>query len=232
MESVSDRYRVVAPDLHGYGRSDPLPEDGKPFFVHDAGIVWAFLESDGPAHIVGHSLGGAVALAAARRPESILSLTLIEPVLFGLLIEADDPEQSDPLPMARALKAGLDAGRPDEAARAFVAFWSGQAAFDAMPPKVQDYTIKTIARVYAEFEGLQPEVPGALSLSDAKALPMPVHVVLGGATRSSAKAIAELLKKTIRQVEVTEISGAAHMAAVTEPELINPKIAAFLDAHC
>ena len=30
-ERLSDGFRVLAPDLHGYGGSDPLPDDGRPF---------------------------------------------------------------------------------------------------------------------------------------------------------------------------------------------------------
>ncbi len=29
MEAAGDRYRFLAPDLHGYGKSDPLPESAR-----------------------------------------------------------------------------------------------------------------------------------------------------------------------------------------------------------
>ena len=74
-------YQVIVPDRPGHGRSaDP----GRP---DDAALdaVWlADMLGDG-AHLVGHSFGGCVALAAtAMRPEAVRSLTFIEPAMLGL----------------------------------------------------------------------------------------------------------------------------------------------------
>lgn len=226
---LGDRFRVIAPDLHGYGRSDPLPNDGQPWFMHDAEMIGTFLDAEGPAHLVGHSLGGAAAFAAARGRTGILSLTMIEPVLFGLLEEAGHPEAGDPLPAARRLCAALDAGDREAAARGFVAFWSGRGAFDAMDARTRAYVADTLGRVRREFEELSPATPGAPSLADARRLDLPVLLVRGGATRPSARAIVDLLAGAIPGARVVDVPGAAHMAAVTDPELINPHIAAFLD---
>lgn len=54
----------------------------------------------GPAHLVGHAYGGAVAaLAAARRPDLVCDLVLAEPSLFAF---ADRPEAADALGVMRA----------------------------------------------------------------------------------------------------------------------------------
>ena len=231
IEAVEDRFHVIAPDLHGYGRSDPLPEDGRPFFAHDTNMVRAFLDESGPAHIVGHSLGGAAGLAIARQRLPLLSLTMIEPVLFGLLTEAGRPEGYDPQPVHEEIVQQLDAGDAGAAARAFVGFWSGGGAFDAMAPHVQGYIKATIRRVRADFDGLLPSRADALKLRDARDLRLPVHLICGGETRALAKAIVELLAETIPGAVRTDVPGAAHMAAATDPGLINPHIAAFLGAN-
>src|SRR5262245_39392119 len=85
---LSGRYRVLAPDLYGYGGS-PMPPDGAFTLAHEAEIVRALLQrAGGAAHLVGHSYGGAVALhVALRYGASVLSLALIEPVAFHLLRE-------------------------------------------------------------------------------------------------------------------------------------------------
>ena len=77
---LADDYRLLLVDRRGFGSSPP---DGRVDFERDADDV-ADLLDDG-AHLVGHSYGGVVSLlAAARRPDAVRSLVLIEPPAFGL----------------------------------------------------------------------------------------------------------------------------------------------------
>ncbi len=79
-------WQLLVPDRPGHGRS---PDPGRPDDAQADGAIVADLLGDG-AHLVGHSFGGAVALAAAaRRPDAVRSLTLIEPAMQLLAI--DDP---------------------------------------------------------------------------------------------------------------------------------------------
>jgi pimeloyl-ACP methyl ester carboxylesterase len=78
--TLADSYRLLLLDRRGFGASPP---DGRVDFDRDADDVAALL-GDG-AHLVGHSYGGVVSLvAAARRPEAVRSLVLIEPPAFGV----------------------------------------------------------------------------------------------------------------------------------------------------
>jgi pimeloyl-ACP methyl ester carboxylesterase len=78
--SLSDRYKLLLIDRRGFGASPP---DGRVDFDRDADDVVDLL-GDG-AHLVGHSYGGVVCLlAAARRPDAIRSLVLIEPPAFSV----------------------------------------------------------------------------------------------------------------------------------------------------
>src|SRR5579875_931120 len=71
------RYRVIAYDRRGYGRSTPretLPPD---FYDEDAADLMGLLDRLGieRAYLVGHSGGGTTALlAAARYPERVRAL--------------------------------------------------------------------------------------------------------------------------------------------------------------
>jgi pimeloyl-ACP methyl ester carboxylesterase len=73
--------RAVALDLRGHGRSDP-PTDGAYAIPSLADDVWAVADARGLERVmfVGHSMGGAVAIAcAAARPERTAGLLLVDP---------------------------------------------------------------------------------------------------------------------------------------------------------
>jgi pimeloyl-ACP methyl ester carboxylesterase len=77
---LADRLEIVAPNRRGF---PPGPDVGEVDFEDEA--VW-FQPFLGPGtHVVGHSYGGVIALlAAAKRPEHIRSLTVIEPPALGV----------------------------------------------------------------------------------------------------------------------------------------------------
>ncbi|WP_432564443.1 alpha/beta fold hydrolase [Kineococcus sp. SYSU DK003] len=90
VELLADRYRCWAVDLAGFGGSDPMPV---PASVPRLGaFVAAFCAQaglDGPVHVVGNSLGGAVALQfAVDHPARVRSLALADPAGFGREVTA------------------------------------------------------------------------------------------------------------------------------------------------
>ncbi|KAA9156472.1 acetoin dehydrogenase dihydrolipoyllysine-residue acetyltransferase subunit [Amycolatopsis acidicola] len=89
-EPLSETRTVHALDLPGHGESTKDVGDGSLDTL--AGAVLGFLAAQGieRAHLVGHSLGGAVAVAvAAREPGRVESLTLVAPAGFGDEVNAD-----------------------------------------------------------------------------------------------------------------------------------------------
>lgn len=78
-------HRVISLDLAGFGESDPLP--GRTTLPPLADHVLAFLDALGetrPMHVIGNSLGGAVAmLLSLRRPDRVRSLVLVASAGFG-----------------------------------------------------------------------------------------------------------------------------------------------------
>jgi pyruvate dehydrogenase E2 component (dihydrolipoamide acetyltransferase) len=87
-QPLAESHTVVALDLPGHGASDKDVGDGSLGMLADT--VAGFLDALGfaRAHLVGHSLGGAVAAAVAKAaPGKVASLTLLAPA--GYTPEAD-----------------------------------------------------------------------------------------------------------------------------------------------
>ncbi len=89
-ESLAERRRTIALDLPGHGGSSKEVGPGTVGFL--AGELMAILAALGidRAHLVGHSLGGAVSLdLALNHPEAAASLTLVASAALGPEINID-----------------------------------------------------------------------------------------------------------------------------------------------
>src|SRR3954451_14238532 len=94
-KGLADRHRVTLLDLPNHGHS---PWTDRVDYVDMAGLVAAELESFGePVTLVGHSMGGKVAMTLAlRRPELLRALVVVDiapveyPVSGG---RTDDPDE-------------------------------------------------------------------------------------------------------------------------------------------
>lgn len=97
LEVLRGRYSAIAPDLPGHGRSDPLPSSS-PSIRDYSEAVAGLMETLGTreAAVVGHSMGGAVALQLALdHPEKVRALVLantgaklgVSPLLLQVLRE-------------------------------------------------------------------------------------------------------------------------------------------------
>lgn len=79
MELLADRFTVVAPDLLGHG-SSPVPDDPSEY-TRDRTLVDLddiIADLDGRPVLVGHSLGGYLALAyAATRPDAVRGVVVL-----------------------------------------------------------------------------------------------------------------------------------------------------------
>jgi pyruvate dehydrogenase E2 component (dihydrolipoamide acetyltransferase) len=81
--------RVIALDLPGHGGSARDVGTGDAETLRQAVEAFVAARDFGPMHLVGHSLGGALAaLLAARKPDLVRSLTLIAPAGLGTEINA------------------------------------------------------------------------------------------------------------------------------------------------
>ena len=93
-DALSGRYRVILPDARGHGASATLANQW--YTVAElAQDVLAILDAEGvaQAHLIGHELGGATALAIAQQsPTRVASLVLIEPAASFVLDNDSEPK--------------------------------------------------------------------------------------------------------------------------------------------
>lgn len=172
--SVSFKARTLALDLPGHGEA--VGYEGAGPIGLAAKAVLATLEEHGieTAHLVGHSMGGAVSsLAAVMKPERIASLTLLAPGGYGtefnhpLLMEWAQARTEDEL---RGLLPRFF-GPTYEVSDKIVAF---QHHLRSRPGAVE---MLTAIATGMSSDGTQ----GVLPIADILALPMPKTVLWGTA---------------------------------------------------
>ena len=222
---LASRFRLIVIDRRGYGQSPDAVESldaagGERRGGHnaDADDVIGVL---GPgAHLVGHSYGAVVALlAAARRPDLIRSLTLIEPVAYALADEdpvvalalarqragvANMPEDLSPAQFLRASYATaglpLPAATPQRlraAATAMRELPYAQAVFSLRP-------VAAAAWPKLVISGDWITAPGQYRAYSGDAMMACAHVVAG-------KIGARLLR----------VAGASHWPHAQQPWIVN-----------
>lgn len=95
--SLQEKFNCLAPDLRGFGKSEGSPSALGYFFFEYVADMIALIQSlspNQPIHLVGHSLGGAVAaVLAGSFPEKIKSLINVEGFGFQRLKERSGPQR-------------------------------------------------------------------------------------------------------------------------------------------
>jgi pimeloyl-ACP methyl ester carboxylesterase len=229
-EALSDRYRVRAPNLYGYGETTPWPPEQPQPLHAQAELVLAVCDDLGErVDLVGHSFGATVALKAAGLLGSRAgSLVLIEPNPAWLL------QQADRMPAFLELRDLRDhvkhfgaLGDWEAVARRFADYWIGDGAWDAMPEKRRAAFVEALPPNFSEWDTVMDEQS---SLDDVAALGCRTLVMSDASARRPLRELAELLAGACPAWTFHSIADGGHMAPVTRPDLVDPVIRAFLDA--
>jgi len=227
-EFLQARWHVLAPDFHGYGRTDPRPGHASPGLGDDAALVDAILgRSTERFHLVGHSYGGAVALRlACDRPARLLSLTLIEPVAFHLLARAPDGTREHDLlrevaSIAAAVADAAATGDDDRGMAQFIDYWSGAGTWLRLRPEVRRALALQTAQVAGDFRAVTSELA---RFGAVRRIAVPTLIMRGTASPAPTLRIAELLAQLLPEVRLETVDGAGHMLPLTHGEAVNAAI--------
>lgn len=218
--------RVLSPDLTGHGRSPALGESETFSFARDVAWLVQLLAQRGPAHLIGHSYGAFIALQAARQaPASVRSLTLFEPVAFGVLDPALHPEARRELESVDVPWGQSGEGR-EAWLRAFVEYWGGAGAWDALREEAR----ADFRRVgWAVREGVRSLAVDRTPASAYGEVRAPVTLLTGENSPRSAREVVAVLAAALPGATAVTIPGAGHMAPLTHADAVNAAIAAALE---
>ena len=232
---VAAGYRVVAPDLPGHGQS-ARASGARYFDPHDPYYVRFLRELlDGlgleRVHVVGHSLGGAIAtLTAVCLPGRVRSLTLVAPGGYGARVARSFRLSSlwiaqlfariAPTAYLRESLAWCfsDASRCEEwMYRDVVRYARAGAAVEFARVLRQGLTLR----------GLRPEIRDAWD-DRVRGLTLPTLVIWG--RQDSVVPFADLSDVTARipHASVVAIDRAGHLVQLERPEEFNRALLAFL----
>ncbi len=201
--------RLVSTSLCGYGGSSDSRSAHDFHMRHEVRVVEAVARHiDAPVHLVGHSFGGTVALAAAVSGRvDVASLALFEANPLALIHSHDDGAvYQETLRMSRAFESAVAAGEPD-APRRIIDFWGGDGVYAAMPGPVQDYCRQTAAANVLDW---QTDFGFDITPRELAALRFPVLLVRGGLANAAMVQMTDVMAAHLVDVRPAVVDGAGH----------------------
>jgi pimeloyl-ACP methyl ester carboxylesterase len=229
-ERLAERYRVIAPDLYGYGGTAHWP-GSKPFHLEcEAEIVLALFERvNKRAHLVGHSYGGAVALhVAGLRRDLLRSLTLIEPAAFHLLRGTDAQAFAEITEVATSVERATASGEYLAGFGRFVDYWNGPEAWAGVSAEKRYGMAARLPKVALDFHATLNELT---RLEDFRSMTVPTLLLHGTNSRWPTRRICDLLDRILPEARLETIGGAGHMAPMTHREQVNAIVIAHLGSN-
>ncbi len=218
-EALAESRRTLALDLPGHGGSDKSVATGSLAELADA--VADFLEAmEIPrAHLVGHSLGGAVAMQLALdHPEKVASLTLVAPAGFGEEIANAYLEGFLREKRAKKLRPVLEMLVQDPA------MISREMVEEVLRYKRLDGVVEALSRIRAScFDEGRQRIELRSRLGE---LAVPVQIIWGREDRILPARQAEGLPA---EVPVTILEACGHLAHMEKAAECNARIAAMLE---
>lgn len=223
LDHFSSRYKAAAWDARGYGMSGGAVERFEQF-ADDAAAVIESLGS--PAHVVGLSMGGRIALdLVARYPGHLRSLTLAN-------TSAGSPETAAPEKVAAflalRLKPLVEEGlTPADIAESIVAGIAGPNISDA----AREALLDSHRRLHKDgYIAAMRAVTGFTGFPDFATIAVPTLVLTASDDRVAPPAHARLMAERIPGARLVEIAGCGHIANIEAPEAFNAALGQFLES--
>ena len=209
--ALAENRPVFALDLPGHGGS--AKDVGEGSLQALAATVLDYMDAAGigTAHLVGHSLGGAIAVEIAHvAPKRVVALTLIAPAGFGPEVSGEFIEGFQAESRARKLRPVLEMLVADPG------LVSADMIEDVLKFKRLDGAQEALRRIAdANFSGSTQRIALRERLADLK---MPVQIVWGEADRILPAKHADRLPANVK---VARIAAAGHLPHMEKSGEVN-----------
>ena len=229
MATLSDRYHVIAPNLFGYGQTSPWPKVRSQTLDDQASLVQPFIDAgDGRVALIGHSVGGSVAMQAAlANPGKVATLVLLEPNPFLLLQHYGRTDAyREAVALRDYVKEHGARGEWEGVAAHFADYWNGEGTWASTSPDRRAAFAGAMPPNFHEWDA----VLGAETLTRKWSEITARTLVLSAAgTKRCIAEIVDLLKGERPDWRYVEVQEGGHMAPLTRPDLVNPIVREFLD---
>lgn len=225
---LSAHYRCVAVSLTHYWPLADLPPPAPFSWSRHADELAVFLEKldAGPAHVVAHSRGGAVAFQfALRHPEHLQTLTLADP--GGPLSAPGQPHAvlPDTVNALRARAAQLiERGDPEAGVQLFVDSVSRVGSWAKSTPAFRAMALDNASTLPLQFQDPLP----AYRREDAWSLRCPTLLIDGEKSPDLFRRNVNMLEGWVPDVRRQTIRGASHGMNLAHPRAFNAHIDEFI----
>lgn len=224
-------HRVYLVQINGFGGDAPGANLKPGVLDGSVAELSAFIAHErlGAPAVVGHSLGGLVALMLARaHPEQVGRLMLVDTLPFVGTLLGPNATVATLAPRATAIRAQMIAayGKPaPEAARATAA---SLAAKPESRDKVAAWVAAADTRVAGEalYEDFGTDLRGSLA-----AITMPITLVYplpNGVPRERVDALYHDAYRAAPHVQIVGVADSAHFVMLDQPEAFQAALTAFL----
>ena len=257
LKEFGNRYRCVAPNLRGYGKSSQptaISDYRAKYLVEDLAALIAIEGAGNAACVIAHDWGGAVAWGLANRyPAQVQRLLILNSPHPGAFLRE---LQKNPLQQAASQYMHF-LRRPDAPELLAENGWSRMLGFFQHPDgSLPDWLTPERQQQYREHwnlgvhgacmfyaaSPLVPPRPGAcedelqdirgLSLPDEMLhIPVPVRILWGDSDLALHPALLDGLEQWVPRLQVEHLKGCSHWVVHERPEAVQHALTDFLTQH-
>ncbi len=220
-------YRVIRYDVRGHGRST-APPTGYTWenYAADLGGLLDGLDVDA-AHLVGHSMGGGIALQFALSTRGgaarVLSLTLVDAALPGFAYSDEFSNRIEEL---------VAAVRAEGPRAAFERLWLTHPLFDGLrrfPDRFRRVRDMVLAYPAADYrEGASPAGYSPTVIDRLGEITAPALVIVGEGDVPDFRLVADILAENLPRARELVLPDCGHVPPLEHPDSFNEALLAFL----